>query len=358
MNQAKPDPPRSGPGGIARMAAASPLADERNDVRYHELPCRSVLNKCVSERPFADWTINPYRGCEFGCLYCYARYTHEYLELHGPEDFERRIFVKNASPAILAREIDRRLAAGHSVAIGTATDPYQPAERRFRVTRNLLEVLVDRAAGIDVGITTKSDLVSRDVDLLGALGRRNRVRVNVSITTVDARLARRLEPRAPTPRARLAAVAALRAAGIDAGVFAMPILPGINDRPDALDALVAAAAEAGAGYLAHQVLFLRAAARRRFLPVLGQEFPRLLAAYRRGYDEKGDAPAAYRHRIATLMDELRARHHLDRPPHDAQLPAEWGQLTLPFEEAAPPAGEPEARAQSGPSPVVARVPGA
>src|SRR5436853_6017807 len=148
--------------GIARLAAQSDLLEAKRAVEYFEIPARSILNRTKPNMPFR-WTINPYRGCEFGCKYCYARYTHEYMEM-TPEDFEDRIYAKSAAAHLLRQEL-RRTPRNDHIAIGTATDPYQPAERRYRRTRAILEVFA-RERGRFLGITTKSDLVTRDVDVL------------------------------------------------------------------------------------------------------------------------------------------------------------------------------------------------
>ncbi|HEY4580377.1 MAG TPA: radical SAM protein, partial [Candidatus Acidoferrales bacterium] len=202
--------------GIARLAASSPCARSKCDTEYFLLPVRSILNRCDSGRvPFA-WTVNPYRGCEFGCRYCYARYTHEFMDLPG-SDFEKKIFVKQNAAAIFNRDIDQHAASltAESVAIGTATDPYQPAEREFGVTRALLERLAERS-GISLSITTKSNLITRDLDLLRRIAEKNDLSINITVTTLRPRLARLLEPRAPRPDLRLAALRTLREAGIAA----------------------------------------------------------------------------------------------------------------------------------------------
>src|SRR5438876_2563823 len=203
--------------GIARLAAESPKARERAGVEYFELASRSALNRESSGRmPFA-WTINPYRGCEFGCHYCYARYTHEFMGMEDGREFEEKIYAKAETAALLRRDLRK---AGHKegIAIGTATDPYQPAERRFGRTRAILEVFAE-GKGRRISITTKSDLVVRDLQLLADVGRANMLHVNMTITTLDAELARLLEPRAPRPVLRLAAVRQLAQAGIRVGVF-------------------------------------------------------------------------------------------------------------------------------------------
>src|SRR5258708_16168400 len=179
--------------GIARIAAAAESLREGHNVEYFTLGIRSLLNRVVSQRhlPF-EWAINPYRGCEFACKYCYARYTHEFMELRDGVDFERKIFVKQHAADLLRQEL-RRVKPGEGIAIGTATDPYQPAERRFEVTRAILEEL-SRHRGLEIGIVTKSNLVTRDVEILRRVAENNRLYVNLTVTTVHTDLARILEP--------------------------------------------------------------------------------------------------------------------------------------------------------------------
>jgi DNA repair photolyase len=279
--------------------------------------------------PF-QWTINPYRGCEFGCVYCYARYTHEFMELRNPEDFEWRIFAKQWNPDSFRADI-RRIDPAESIAIGTATDPYQPAERRFGMTRRLLEVL-SGFSGRRFSIVTKSDLVSRDADLLAAIAKRNRMFVNLTVTTVDESLARKLEPRAPRPELRLEALSKLRAAGVSAGVMCAPMMPLINDREQQLDALAGAAAQAGAQYLHGHVLFLKPCAKAVFLPFLEREFPQLLPKYRRVFERNAFLRGDYPRKISETLARLRQKHGLVPPVRDEEPPG-WvpdEQLRLPL----------------------------
>src|SRR5208282_2966822 len=251
--------PRAPLVGIARLAAQSPAAETRRQSaekpEYFLLPVKSILNRCDSDRVPFEWTINPYRGCEFACKYCYARYTHEFMELREGVDFERKIFVKQQAAARLQSEL-KKVKRGEEIAIGTATDPYQPAERRFELTRAILEELA-RHSGLQIGIVTKSNLVTRDAEILRRVGEHNRIFVNMTVTTVDTELARKVEPRAPRPDLRLEAVRQLNLAGVDAGVICAPVLPEITDRPRDLDALVKAASAAGAKYVFANPLFLK-----------------------------------------------------------------------------------------------------
>ena len=292
--------------GIARLAAQGESIREGHKVEYFTLPTRSLLNRVVSHRnlPFT-WAINPYRGCEFACKYCYARYTHEFMEMTD-EDFEHKIFVKQHAADLLRQEL-KKVKRGEPIAIGTATDPYQPAERRYEVTRAILEEFV-RHRGFEIGIVTKSNLVVRDTELLREIGCHNRLFVSVTITTVNVELARILEPRAPRPDLRLEAVHQLNLAGVAAGINCAPVLPGITDAPKDLDALVAAAAAAGAKSIFAMPLFLKPCSAAVFLPFLEKEFPQLVQSYRERYAERAFLPPAYGKRLSELMSRLRARH--------------------------------------------------
>jgi DNA repair photolyase len=306
--------------GIARLAFSSPLADARRGTEYFLLPVKSILNHCESTRVPFSWTVNPYRGCEFGCQYCYARYTHEYMDLDG-HDFEKKIYVKLDAGPLAGRDLGMEKVQGEHIAIGTATDPYQPAEREFGATRAILEQMAARR-GLSVSITTKSDQVVRDVDLLRRIAEHSGISVNLSITTMRARLARILEPRAPRPDLRMRAVQELRRAGIAAGVFAMPVLPGITDRDEDLDALARAARDAGAQWFAASVLFLMPSARKQFLPFLDAKFPKLARRYREWFSREAYAPEAYRKEISARVAALRKKYGLGVRPLDPGRPPE------------------------------------
>jgi len=297
--------------GIAKMAAQSELLEAKSQVEYFEIGARSILNRTKPDMPF-QWTINPYRGCEFGCHYCYARYTHEFMGMEDGRDFENKIYAKAAAPEILRREL-RKLDRADHIAIGTATDPYQPAERRFGRTRAILEVFAEEK-GRHLSITTKSDLVARDIDLLRETARRNVLSVNITITTLNRRLARLMEPRAPRPDLRLAAVRALTDAGIAAGVFPNPILPMITDSEEALDALASAARQAGAQYFGGGPLFLMPSAQKIFFPFLEKRFPKLAGPYRKLYAHSAYLGPEYKAQLRERIARLRQRHGLASSP--------------------------------------------
>jgi DNA repair photolyase len=315
--------------GIARMAAESPKTKERASVEYFALESRSALNRESSGRMPFDWTLNPYRGCEFGCKYCYARYTHEFMEMWDGADFERKIYAKINAPLLLRAEIARARDRGQSIALGTATDPYQPAEKQFEVTRRMLEVFAS-FEGLEFSITTKSVLILRDIDLLQQIAQRQHFGVHLTVTTTDERLARLLEPKAPPPAKRLEAVSQLAAADIRVSVNAMPILPGITDDPRALEDLVRQAAAAGARSIHGNVLFLKPSAMRYFMPFLEAEFPKLVSRYRRLYARSAYLRGPYKEQIGNLMASLRAKYGLVgrekiSPKATPQLLLPWGE---------------------------------
>ncbi len=298
--------PASSLVGIARLAAEGESISQGHEVEFFTLASRSLLNRCTAPRMPFTWTINPYRGCEFACKYCYARYTHEFMEMRDGVDFERKIYVKQQAAELLRRDL-RKVKPGEEIALGTATDPYQPAERRFGVTRSVLEVFAEQR-GLDIGIVTKSDLVVRDAELLREVARRNQLFVNLTITTLDANLARILEPRAPRPDLRLKAMQKLNQAGVPAGVICAPVIPGITDSARDLDALVKATKEAGGRYIFANALFLKPCSAAIFLPWLEKEFPHLVRNYRQRYGERAYLGPAYRKRISQLMASLRQKH--------------------------------------------------
>ena len=324
--------PRAPLVGIARLAAKAPEAQTKRrsteKPEYYFLPVKSILNRCESRRVPFEWTVNPYRGCEFACKYCYARYTHEYMEIDGGE-FERKIFVKQDAGALLARDVSQKYsyaskASGYTkaehIAIGTATDPYQPAEREYGVTRACLEELAKRE-GLSVSIITKSNHIVRDLVLLKAIAAKSALSVNITITTLKPRLARLLEPRAPRPDLRLAAVKQLREAGLHVGVSASPLLPGITDADGELESVAAAAKQAGAEWFFSGVLFLMPASARQFLPFIEQKFPKLAKQYREWYTKNGYAPEAYRKKASERVLRIRQEFGFSSRPWEGDRPS-------------------------------------
>ena len=304
--------------GIARLAAEGESLRQGHEVEYFTLPTRSLLNRCTGVRMPFTWTINPYRGCEFACKYCYARYTHEFMEMRDGVDFEQKIYVKQHAADLLRQEL-RRVKPGEQIAIGTATDPYQPAERRFEVTRAILEELA-RHQGLDLGIVTKGNLILRDLDLLHQVGQKNRLMVSVTITTLNVDLARILEPRAPRPDLRMETVRRLTQAGIEAGVSCAPVIPGITDSLRNLEGLVRATAQAGGKHIFANPLFLKPCSAAVFLPFLEKEFPQLAADYQQRYKDRAFLPKTYGKRISKLMTSLRQKYGMGHRDRESRQP--------------------------------------
>ena len=318
MNAQQPIPGLSPPPGRParrtgrRPPAAAPIRTI-STVQYRPLACATILNRNRNPSlPFA-WTINPYRGCRFGCPFCYARTTHEYLEHRDAASFSEKIYVKFQAPQVLAETLTQETLRAGSIAIGTATDPYQPAEGRFRITRRILEILRDRP-GLDLSITTRSPLILRDLDLLRRIARDSRLTVNVSLITRNPSLARFLEPGAPSPRGRLRTIRALAGAGIDTGAFVMPILPGITDSEAEMRWLLRGIAGAGGSFAVGEAARLFGPAWRSFERTLIRHFPHLRGAYRDLVRRGGRFDPGTIERIGNLFRRIRAEEGLAAGP--------------------------------------------
>ncbi|MGH7674175.1 MAG: radical SAM protein [Gemmatimonadales bacterium] len=340
-----------------RPSALAVLEERLRGTKFVTLESKSVLNP-PRQTGMDFWSLNPYVGCEFGCTYCYARYAHRYVverahdqgrltdaQLadfrgpHGWEAFERRVFVKERLLAALESDL-RRFSRSASppdrptapIVIGTATDPYQPAERRFRLTRRLLERLA-RCEGLNVGIITKSPLIARDVDVLLQLQARNDLEVHISLITADVRLIRTFEARSPMPAVRLRALRKLTDAGVNAGLIIAPVLPGITDDVPHLEALFQAARQAGARFVHAGPLRLYAGVRDCFLPVIEAHFPHLTERYRQAYARHGAAPREYARALSRRIKRLQGafgfavnEEMVDR--YKSRLPVLQGELNL------------------------------
>ncbi len=308
--------------GIAALAASGDRLATKRKVEYRSLPSKSILNRCSNPRLPFRWTINPYRGCEIGCHYCYATYTHQWLGVTDPARFHNLIYSKEQVAGLLWRDLERGVKG--PIAIGTGTDPYQPAERRFETTRAILEVLAE-VSGLSVGIMTKSDLVLRDLDLLGRVASRNTLHVSLTVTTLEPDLARLLEPRAVRPDRRIRAVRELRWRGVTAGVFTAPVLPLITDSKELLSDVARAAKRVDASYWSAQPLFLRRPVRARMMPFLEDRFPQLAARYKAHYRSRVHVSGDYRAWLDHRVDGIRREHGLaGRIPVDVAGNDGWG----------------------------------
>ncbi len=306
------------------------IAESRRGVEFVEMGVKQILNRCSNpQMPFA-WTINPYRGCEFGCVYCYARYTHEFLELRDPMDFERRIFIKRHAAEVLERTLARTPIGHDAIAIGTATDPYQPAERMYELTRSMLQVFA-KIGGIRLSITTKSALIVRDLDLLTTINQQSELSVNFSLITLNRRLQRILEPRAPRPELRLRAMSILGSAGIRCNILMMPMIPGLTDAPAAVENVIAAARRHDAADVHFRTLFLKAAAARRFLPFIAGHFPGLSERMNNLYGSSTYGPRAYNRQITSMVERIKLKYGYCRSGNPKSAPARpITQLSLDF----------------------------
>ncbi len=272
------------------------------DVEYLHVRAKRIVNRVpeASQMPFR-YTINAYRGCSHACTYCFARPTHTYLGMDAGSDFERRIVVKVNAVERLAAELRDPRWGGDHIAMGTNTDPYQPAEGRYRLTRGLITELI--AAGNPFSILTKSPMIMRDIDLLADAARAGLVRCNLSIGTLDTEAWHASEPGTPPPRRRVEAVAQLNAAGVPCGALIAPVLPGISDSPEQLADVVEACVQAGAVSVSPILLHLRPGVREIFMPWLDGYRPDLVARYRELYPSSYATPGA-RARLSHQIDDI------------------------------------------------------
>jgi DNA repair photolyase len=266
-------------------------------LEFIEVEAKSVINRVPGGMPF-DYTINPYRGCSHACVYCFARVTHTYLNMNAGRDFETKIVVKVNAPEVVRRELASPRWRGDPIAMGTATDPYQRAEGRYRLMPGILRALIDHRNPFS--ILTKGTLILRDLDLLREAVAVTEVSTAFSIATLDREVWRRSEPGTPNPRRRIEAVAELNAAGVPCGVLVAPVLPGISDRPGMLREVVRAALDAGATHVSPILLHLRPGVREEFIGWLEHAYPDLVPRYQRMY-RTAYAPGAHRRALGRMV---------------------------------------------------------
>jgi len=291
-------------GGITALTEADRRADE---ARYQEVACRSALNS-VTGMPFS-WTLNPYRGCTHGCHYCFARRYHAQFEMNADDEFASFILVKRNVAEVLQRELDRPAWTREVVAVGTATDPYQPIEGHYRLTRSCLGVLA--TGRTPIGLVTKGPMIVRDRDVLGDVTRAAGATIYMSVPTVDEEAWRILEPGTAHPLQRLRAVRALVDAGLNAGVLMAPIVPGFSSSRGKLERTVKAIADHGARFVGCNVMYLQDGTRSHFMKFLEREFPSMLPRYERLYENKYP-PSSYRTEVQGMVRVLQQRYGLTR----------------------------------------------
>jgi DNA repair photolyase len=308
---------------------------ERGGVRYHALATRSLINRCDSPRVPFRWTVNPYRGCAMGCRYCYATYTHEFMGITTPEIFHSTVYAKTGGEEETLKKLRSLARKGELIALGTATDPYQPGEADLGVTRRFLEAVAGER-GVRLGITTKGALILRDVELLRRIHERSSLSIHVSLISLRADLLRAVEPWAPPPEVRLEVMRRLAEAGLDVAHTLAPVLPALTDGERDLDELLARVAAAGVRRMFCNILFLRSPTKEKYLRWLEAAFPRYLDAYRRAYGGRVYLEGRYRERLLALIDGLRVKHGFQpagdgetsfRRPRRAEQLSLWGVTT-------------------------------
>jgi DNA repair photolyase len=313
-------------GGTAALTDAQRRADE---ARYQEVTCRSALNR-VKGMPF-EWTLNPYRGCTHGCHYCFARRYHVQFEMDSDDEFASVILVKRNFVEVLRRELDRPSWTREQVALGTATDPYQPIEGHYRLTRDSIEALA--RAKTPIGLVTKGPMVVRDRDVLIDLTRAASCTVYMSIPTVDEDAWRILEPGTAHPLQRLRAVRELVDSGVNAGVLMAPIVPGFSSSRDKLERTIKAIADHGARFVGCNVMYLQDGTRTHFMKFIERDFPAMAPRFERLYAKKYP-PDKYRNEVRSMVRVLQERYGLAQRGSQAAPPSEP-------EDSEPARGEPE-----------------
>lgn len=333
--------------GLARLnnLVRSVQTPELAGVTFHEVLAKSALNKVPGQSyvPFG-WTINPYRGCQHACAYCFARPTHEYLDLNAGEDFDRELIVKVNVGEVLQRELARPSWRHEPVALGTNTDPYQRAEGRYALMPGIIDALA--SSGTPFSILTKGTLLRRDLPLLRAAREHVPVDLAMSIAVYDDELQRSIEPGTPTTAARLATVTAVREAGFDCSVFLMPILPYLTDTRAHLDHAIGRAKAAGATSVVYSALHLRGSVKPWFFEWLAREHPELVGRYRAMYPgASAYAPKEYRGWLAERIRPLLRSHRLERGREDIVTGGVASSSSMPRGAARP--GAARARAAGG-----------
>ncbi|MDO8677787.1 MAG: radical SAM protein [Acidobacteriota bacterium] len=299
---------------VARMVksggvAALPDAVRRGDAAtYQEIRCKSALNR-VKGKSYMQWSLNPYRGCTHGCHYCFARRYQTQLELNAGDDFASVIFVKTNFVEVLRRELDKPSWKKESIGFGTATDPYQPIEGTYKISRGVLEALRDAAT--PVGIVTKGPMIVRDIDVLQDLSARAACRVHISVPTVDEDAWDKLEPGVAHPMTRLRAVRQLVDAGIDCGVLMAPIVPGFSTQPDKIERTVKAIAESGATSVGAMVMHMDGGTRDHFMALLARDYPGMVTRYEQLYARRY-VDKDYEKRVQEVVSLMRERYGLNR----------------------------------------------
>lgn len=292
-------------------------------ITYDEQLCKSILHRInKSTLPF-NWGANPYRGCLHSCIYCYARYTHSYLDLDPNRDFETKIIAKINAPQILRKEFSSPKWKQELVNLGSVCDPYQPIEKKYQITQAMLKIFSQFRNPLI--IATKSDLILRDLDVLQKLHQRTYLNIVISISSLDKKIQRELEPRAASTEKRLKAINTLHNAGLKVGVLYMPIVPSLNDSREEIENLFAAFAEAGADFVLPGILYLQGPTKQRFFDFLEQEHPELVNEYRILYRKRSPIKH-YKTEMKTFLREMTRKYNLNN--YHTYAPKKENQLTI------------------------------
>jgi DNA repair photolyase len=296
-----------------------------NGIIFEEVECKTIINKTTAQGMGWQYSINPYRGCQHACIYCFARGTHEYLGYDSGRDFESRIIVKLNAAEVFRRELRRPSWKRDLILIGTACDPYQQAEIKYGITHKLLEVALEFAQ--PVHMLTKSPSVMRDVELWARLAGTAEAQIAFSIPTLDDALWKKMEPGTAKPAKRFEAIREMSAAGVRCGVMLAPIIPGLTDSEEHIERMIVTAKEHGASFISPNVLFLKPGTREWFMPALREAYPHLAGKYERYYTGPY-APKDYTRDVIAIVNRLRAKWGFATDPHRPRVPEPRGQLQL------------------------------
>lgn len=278
------------------------------NVKYIEQNCKSILHKINRTNLPFKWGVNPYRGCIHSCIYCYARYTHSYLDLDPKKEFETTIIVKTNAPQILRREFSSPKWKKDLVNLGSVCDPYQAAEKKYSITREMLKVF--KQYHNPVTIATKSNLILRDLDILSEMTQESYVNIVFSISSINEKIRKEIEPRAASTQQRLQAISILRDSGLKVGVLLMPIVPFLNDSDDELETIFQAIADSKASFVIPGIMYLQGASKTRFFDFIENEHPELIEKYNEFYKNRSP-PLSYKNRKHSLFKILREKYNLD-----------------------------------------------
>jgi DNA repair photolyase len=294
-------------------------------ITFEEIECKSAINKTTAKGMGWQYSLNPYRGCQHACVYCFARGTHEYLGYDAGRDFESRIIVKTNLPQVLRQDLRRPSWRRELIVLGTACDPYQQAEMKYEITKRCLYVMRDHVQ--PVHMLTKSVNVLRDFELWAELSQVTDAQIAFSIPTLDEKAWKKMEPGTAPPMKRMDAMRRMTDAGVRCGVMIAPVIPGVTDAEEQLESVIVAAKEHGASFVAPNVLYLKPGTKEWFMPALRDAYPHLAGKYK-NYYQGAYAPKDYTREVVALVNRLRERHGFSRTPLHQDSGTRPGQMQL------------------------------